>query len=275
MTTKPWWDTVDALAARVVGPLVARHPELVAAMDEWAVDDDMWVVRTALLHQLIYKEATDAERLFDYCSRQAGHTDFFMRKAIGWALREYAKTDPAAVRAFVHAHAAAVRAVRARGAEEPLKQSSRGVGQVLCRPSRRSGVSAGMRASPASGQRSRRRTPAGPGSTVRATSPAADSSASRSESTESLTPSIARDSSRKPGRARAQAAEHEPRPALAEHAEGPGERDVAAAQHRRGGRVRRGVTNRTLGHASMLARSESLVFPKQPSASGRLAISRR
>lgn len=70
-------------------------------MDAWIEDDDIWLVRTALLHQLAYKSATDTERLFAYCRRRAGHPDFFVRKAIGWALREYAKTDPEAVRAFV------------------------------------------------------------------------------------------------------------------------------------------------------------------------------
>jgi 3-methyladenine DNA glycosylase AlkD len=104
VTTKPWWDTVDALAGRVVGPLVSAHPRLVATMDEWSTDDDLWLVRTAILHQLFYRSATDARRLFAYCARQAGHRDFFVRKAIGWALREYAKTDPAAVRSFVDTH---------------------------------------------------------------------------------------------------------------------------------------------------------------------------
>jgi len=104
VTTKPWWDTVDALAGRVVGPLVAAHPDLVTTMDAWSTDADLWLVRTAILHQLFYRSATDARRLFDYCDRQAGHRDFFVRKAIGWALREYAKTDPAAVRSFVDTH---------------------------------------------------------------------------------------------------------------------------------------------------------------------------
>lgn len=104
VVTKPWWDTVDTLAAHLVGTLVSAHPELVSAMDEWVGADDMWLVRTAILHQLRYKERTDADRLFRYCTRQAGHTDFFVRKAIGWALREYAKTDPVAVRAYVTGH---------------------------------------------------------------------------------------------------------------------------------------------------------------------------
>ncbi|MEV8091918.1 DNA alkylation repair protein [Streptomyces nigra] len=101
VTTVPWWDTVDALAAHVVGGLVAADPALTADMDAWIEDDDLWVVRTALLHQLRYGERTDAGRLFAYCLRQSGHPDFFVRKAIGWSLREYAKTDPDAVRDFL------------------------------------------------------------------------------------------------------------------------------------------------------------------------------
>ncbi|MDV9176522.1 DNA alkylation repair protein [Streptomyces sp. W16] len=101
VATVPWWDTVDALASHVVGGLVAADPKLTADMDAWIVDDDLWVARTALLHQLRYKERTDTERLFAYCLRQSGHPDFFIRKAIGWCLREYAKTDPEAVRGFL------------------------------------------------------------------------------------------------------------------------------------------------------------------------------
>ncbi|WP_369167591.1 DNA alkylation repair protein [Streptomyces sp. R28] len=111
VTTVSWWDTVDALAAHVVGGLVAADPSLTADMDAWIVDDDLWVARTALLHQLRYKERTDTRRLFAYCLRQSGHPDFFIRKAIGWCLREYAKTDPEAVRAFL---------VRERGRFAPL-----------------------------------------------------------------------------------------------------------------------------------------------------------
>jgi 3-methyladenine DNA glycosylase AlkD len=101
VSTAPWWDTVDALASHVVGGLVAADPRLTADMDAWIVDDDLWVARTALLHQLRYKERTDTERLFAYCLHQSGHPDFFIRKAIGWCLREYAKTDPEAVRGFL------------------------------------------------------------------------------------------------------------------------------------------------------------------------------
>lgn len=104
IVTKSWWDTVDTLAAHLVGPLVAHYPHLAGVLDQWLTDDNIWLVRAAILHQLTFKEDTDEARLFRYCATQAGHTDFFVRKAIGWALREYARTDPAAVRAFVAAH---------------------------------------------------------------------------------------------------------------------------------------------------------------------------
>ena len=105
ITTKSWWDTVDALAASVVGSLVTATPTLVATMDDWIDADDIWLVRTALLHQLHSRDVTDVDRLFRYCQRRAGDRDFFLRKAIGWARREYSKTDEAAVRRFVVTHA--------------------------------------------------------------------------------------------------------------------------------------------------------------------------
>jgi 3-methyladenine DNA glycosylase AlkD len=101
ITTKSWWDTVDPLATRVVGDLVRHHARLTAQLDEWVADENKWLVRTAILHQLHYGVATDTERLFGYCTRQAGHPDFFVRKAIGWALRHYARTDPGAVRGYL------------------------------------------------------------------------------------------------------------------------------------------------------------------------------
>ncbi len=104
IVTDSWWDTVDSLGAWTVGPLVAVNPALVEVMDQWIDDDNLWLNRTAIIHQLGYKESTDAERLFRYCRRRADHGDFFVRKAIGWALRQYARVDPDAVRAFVADH---------------------------------------------------------------------------------------------------------------------------------------------------------------------------
>ena len=99
-----WWDVVDTLAPHVVGNLVARRPAVLAELDRWVVDDDVWVIRSAIIHQLAYGERTDTSRLFGYCERQAEHPDFFVRKAIGWALRQYARVDPSAVLLFVQAH---------------------------------------------------------------------------------------------------------------------------------------------------------------------------
>ena len=66
ITTRSWWDTVDTLAADTVGPLVRRHPDLISTMDEWIDDENLWLARTAILHQLTYKQGTDADRLFRY-----------------------------------------------------------------------------------------------------------------------------------------------------------------------------------------------------------------
>ncbi|MGH9116396.1 MAG: DNA alkylation repair protein [Acidimicrobiales bacterium] len=81
--------------------VVAALPELGAEMDRWLASDDLWLRRSALLHQLRWRDRTDADWLFAACRRLAGERDFFIRKAIGWGLREYSKTDAEAVRSFV------------------------------------------------------------------------------------------------------------------------------------------------------------------------------
>jgi 3-methyladenine DNA glycosylase AlkD len=101
VVTKAWWDTVDALAAHTAGPLVHRHPELTAVMDDWVRSEDTWVARTAILHQLTFRAETDGDRLFEYCRLRAGDSEFFLRKAIGWALRTYAAQEPERVATFV------------------------------------------------------------------------------------------------------------------------------------------------------------------------------
>ena len=120
ITTESWWDTIDSLATRVVGPLVAADPGLVATMDAWVRDENLWIARTAILHQLHYKGSSDEERLFGYCVLQAGHPDFFIRKAIGWALREYAYTAPEAVRAFLDRERGSLSALSVREAAKHL-----------------------------------------------------------------------------------------------------------------------------------------------------------
>ena len=100
-----WWDLVDGVAADLVGRvLAADRDRLSLRLDRWIDDPDMWLRRTAIIAQLRHKTGTDEARLFDYCLRRAHEKEFFIRKAIGWALREYAKTAPDAVRSFVLDH---------------------------------------------------------------------------------------------------------------------------------------------------------------------------
>ncbi|REE91395.1 DNA-7-methylguanine glycosylase [Paenibacillus taihuensis] len=103
VTTNSWWDTVDLIASHLVGTLFAKHPEMVKPYTEkWMEEsDNLWLRRTAILFQLGYKAKTDAPLLFDLIRRTAHEEDFFIRKAIGWALREYGKTDAVAVKQFV------------------------------------------------------------------------------------------------------------------------------------------------------------------------------
>ncbi|MBS0648822.1 MAG: DNA alkylation repair protein [Verrucomicrobia bacterium] len=102
--TKSWWDTVDTIAPNLVGPLVKIHPKLLPLMDQWIEDPYLWIRRSALLFQLRWKKETDEERLFYYCQKTLHEKDFFIRKAIGWSLREYSKTKPASVRCFITHH---------------------------------------------------------------------------------------------------------------------------------------------------------------------------
>jgi len=104
LTDGPWWDTVDSLSTRAVGDLVRHHPELRPRMVAWLAGDDLWLTRSALLHMNRWRADTDVDWLFSACLARAGHPDFFIRKAIGWALREYTKVDAAAVVGFVGAH---------------------------------------------------------------------------------------------------------------------------------------------------------------------------
>jgi 3-methyladenine DNA glycosylase AlkD len=117
---RSWWDTVDMLATHVVGTMARDHPEITASLDDWIRDENVWVARTAMLHQLLWKDDTDPARLFRYAEIQAANPDFFMRKAIGWALRQYARTDPDAVRDFVAAHVTALSALTRREALKRL-----------------------------------------------------------------------------------------------------------------------------------------------------------
>lgn len=99
--TKPWWDSCDPLSGAVVGGIVRRFPESASLMEQWIRDENLWLRRAALLHQLKWKEACDQDRLFRFCDLTMGEKDFFIRKAIGWALRQHARVAPDEVSRFL------------------------------------------------------------------------------------------------------------------------------------------------------------------------------
>lgn len=100
-----WWDYVDEVASRRVGPLLRAEPDVVGpVMRRWALDEDHWRRRTAIICQLGSKEETDLDLLTHAIEASIGERDFFLRKGIGWALRQHARVDPHWVSAFVTAH---------------------------------------------------------------------------------------------------------------------------------------------------------------------------
>jgi 3-methyladenine DNA glycosylase AlkD len=99
-----WWDVVDAVAGRLISPLLLLHPHLRKRVFGYIRSPDRWFRRTALLAQLKFKRETDPQVLAAPIGQAASDPDFFIRKGIGWALREYAKTGPAWVRGFVRQH---------------------------------------------------------------------------------------------------------------------------------------------------------------------------
>jgi 3-methyladenine DNA glycosylase AlkD len=105
--TGAWWDYVDAIAGQRLLAILRAEPEpMKRAMREWAVDADMWKRRSAILCQLNAKGDTDLDLLQAVIAPSLGSKEFFLRKAIGWALRQHARTDPAWVARYVAAHEA-------------------------------------------------------------------------------------------------------------------------------------------------------------------------
>lgn len=104
ITHKSWWDTVDTIAGHPVGVMFKRYPKVKAKyLKKWRKSDNFWLRRTTLLFQLAYKEETDFELLCELIKENLGSNEFFINKAIGWALRQYAWTNPSAVKKFVKA----------------------------------------------------------------------------------------------------------------------------------------------------------------------------
>jgi 3-methyladenine DNA glycosylase AlkD len=102
-----WWDLVDGVATHQVGELLRRFPrEMRTVLIGWSRGSDAWLRRAAIICQVSFKHATDRELLFACIEPSLDERGFFLRKAIGWALREYAKTEPLAVVRYVRQHEA-------------------------------------------------------------------------------------------------------------------------------------------------------------------------
>ena len=103
ITTKPWWDTIDFLC-KIIGDIGLRDVRVKDLMLKWSKDENIWIRRVAIEHQLGLKEKTDTKLLKEIIVNCFGTSEFFINKAIGWALRDYSKTDSEFVREFICEH---------------------------------------------------------------------------------------------------------------------------------------------------------------------------
>jgi 3-methyladenine DNA glycosylase AlkD len=131
--TKSWWDSVDGLAS-VGSDLLALHPEELATVERWTVHKNMWVNRLAILHQNGLGSNTDADRLFRICLVHANSPEFFIRKAIGWALRDYAWKNPSAVQTFAATHRDVLSPLSVREALKNCGEMIRSTQDNECKP---------------------------------------------------------------------------------------------------------------------------------------------
>ena len=103
--TRSWWDTVDGIAPNILGKFLQNYPELRdPCLKDFIQSDNIWLQRSTLLFQLRYKQDTDQDILFTLCKSLSYSKEFFIQKAIGWALRQYAYTNKEAVYDFVEGH---------------------------------------------------------------------------------------------------------------------------------------------------------------------------
>ena len=117
IVTGAWWDYVDSLASNRIGPLLRDFPAPIRKkMLKWSTSEDMWKRRTSIICQLGFKTETDAELLYTCIEPSLGSKEFFLQKAIGWALRQYAWTDAAEVKRYVRANSTRLSALSRREA---------------------------------------------------------------------------------------------------------------------------------------------------------------
>jgi 3-methyladenine DNA glycosylase AlkD len=104
LITKSWWDTVDSISGGTLGVHFRRFPEVREKyLTKWRTSDNFWLRRATILFQLSYKKETDFDLLCEIIRENLGSKEFFINKAIGWSLRQYARVDPKAVKRFVNA----------------------------------------------------------------------------------------------------------------------------------------------------------------------------
>jgi 3-methyladenine DNA glycosylase AlkD len=102
ITQKSWWDSVDHISSWILGPFFQKYPELIKKVTKnWNQSENFWLQRSSIMFQKAYREKTDTKLLTEYILHCAGSKEFFIQKAIGWSLREYAKTNPEWVLTFV------------------------------------------------------------------------------------------------------------------------------------------------------------------------------
>jgi 3-methyladenine DNA glycosylase AlkD len=121
IVTGRWWDYVDEVAVRRVGPLLREYPEVIRPiMLRWSRDADLWRRRSSIICQLSFRDDIDLGLLYTAIDANLGEKDFFLRKAIGWALRQHARVDPDEVRRFVAARGDALSPLSRREALKHL-----------------------------------------------------------------------------------------------------------------------------------------------------------
>ena len=126
ITTGAWWDYVDGIAGHRLGLLLRRFPrQMRREMLAWSRSSDLWKRRSAILCQLTFKKTTDLDLLEAVIAPALESREFFLRKAIGWALRQYAWTDPAWVRRYVKAHEAELSPLSKREALKNVRGARR------------------------------------------------------------------------------------------------------------------------------------------------------
>ncbi len=102
IVTGAWWDFIDGIAPRTVGDLLKKYPkEMEKVLRSWNNSEHMWLRRASILVQLKFKGETDEKLLYSFIKNRMHEKEFFIRKAIGWALREYSKTNPESVKKFI------------------------------------------------------------------------------------------------------------------------------------------------------------------------------